>query len=87
MVSHLVLVLTILLSRDEYVKACLPFDYEEDAFARKDVELATGLGVAIGLLAIEFLGFLSGIAPNKYQLILVVFIPLGNIYASTIYYT
>ena len=39
MVSHLVLLLTILLARDDYVKACLPFDFEEDAFGRKDVEL------------------------------------------------
>ncbi len=62
MVSHLVLVLTLLLSRDDYVKACLPFDYTESAFDRKDVELATGLAVAIGLLAIEFVGFFSGIS-------------------------
>ena len=39
MVSHLVLLLTILLARDDYVEACLPFDYEEDEFGRKDVEL------------------------------------------------
>ena len=39
MVSHLVLLLTILLSRDDYVRACLPFDYEEEEFGRKDVEL------------------------------------------------
>ena len=41
MVSHLVLLLTILLSRDDYVKACLPFDYEEEEFGRKDVELVS----------------------------------------------
>ena len=32
------------------MKACLPFDYSQDDFDRKDVELAAGLGVAVGLL-------------------------------------
>ena len=31
-------------------------------YNRKDVELATGLGVAIGLIIIELLGFLSGVS-------------------------
>ena len=41
MVSHLVLLLTILLSRDDYVRACLPFDHDTEAFGRKDVELVS----------------------------------------------
>lgn len=28
----------------------LPFDYTQEEYDRKDVELATGLGVAVGLL-------------------------------------
>ena len=62
MVAHFILATTILLSREENVRACLPFEYSEEEFERKDVELATGLGVAIGLLVIELLGFLSGIS-------------------------
>ena len=50
MLAHLILTLTLLLSREENVKACLPFDYTQDEYDRKDVELAAGLGVAVGLL-------------------------------------
>jgi hypothetical protein len=50
MLAHLILALTLLLSREENVKACLPFDYNQDEYDRKDVELAAGLGVAVGLL-------------------------------------
>jgi len=31
----------------------LPFDYTQEEYDRKDVELATGLGVAVGLLVIQ----------------------------------
>ena len=54
MLAHLILTLTLLLSREENVKACLPFDYTQENFDRKDVELATGLGVAVGLLVPSF---------------------------------
>lgn len=62
MVSHLIITITLLLSRDENVRACLPLDHTKLDFARKDVELATGLGAAIGLLVVEFMGFLSGLS-------------------------
>ena len=62
MVAHLVITITLLLSRDENVRACLPLDHTKLDFARKDVELATGLGAAIGLLIIEFMGFFSGLS-------------------------
>ena len=45
MVSHLVLLLTVLLSRDDYVRACLPFDFEQEDFDRKDVELVSCVNV------------------------------------------
>ena len=61
MISHLILSVTVLLSRDANVLACLPFDYTKDDYSRKDIELAAGLSVAIGLLCIEFVGFLSGL--------------------------
>lgn len=62
MVAHLVITVTLLLSRDENVRACLPLDHTRLEYARKDVELATGLGAGLGLLVIEFLGFLSGLS-------------------------
>ena len=55
-VSHLVVCITILLSRDSNVLACLPFEYTDEQYARKDIELAAGLSVAIGLLCIELVG-------------------------------
>ena len=62
LLAHLVIALTLLLSRDENVKACLPWDFTDEDFDRKDVELATGLGVAVGLIGIEIIGFLTGIS-------------------------
>ena len=61
MIAHLILCISVLLSRDANVKACLPFDYSDDDYSRKDTELAAGLSVAIALLFIEYLGFLSGL--------------------------
>ena len=62
MISHLVITITLLLSREENVRACLSLDHSRPEFERKDVELATGLGAAIGLIIIEFMGFLSGLS-------------------------
>ena len=53
LVSHLVLSLTVLMAREENVLACLPIEHTQLEFDRRDTELATGLGVAIGLMAIE----------------------------------
>ena len=58
---HLILCLTLLLSPDENVKACLPVDAPSEDFSRKNIELTAGLAVAIGLLCIEYVGFLSGL--------------------------
>lgn len=62
MIAHLVLAITLLISRSENVRACLPLDHTKSDFERKDVELATGLGAGIGLLVIELMGFLSGLS-------------------------
>ena len=48
MIAHLVLAITLLISRNENVRACLPLDHTRADFERKDVELATGLCVGIG---------------------------------------
>ena len=51
--AHLVLTLAVLLARRDTVLACLPLDHSDLDMDRKDTELAAGLGVTIGLLAIE----------------------------------
>ena len=51
--AHLVLTLAVLLARQDTVLACLPLDHSDLDMDRKDTELAAGLGVTIGLLAIE----------------------------------
>ena len=53
LISHFVLTVTVLMSREENVMACLPLEYSDIEYDRKDTELASGLGVTIGLLAIE----------------------------------
>ena len=53
LISHFVLTLTVLMSREDNVMACLPMEFNQMEYDRKDTELATGLGVTIGLLAIE----------------------------------
>ncbi len=61
-VSHLVLLVTVLHAVEENVRACLPFEHTQSELNRKSVELSTGLGVALGLLGLELLGFLSGVS-------------------------
>ena len=53
LISHFILTVTVLMSREENVMACLPLEYSDIEYDRKDTELASGLGVTIGLLAIE----------------------------------
>ena len=53
LICHFLLCSTLLLSREDNVKACLPFDHTEDEFNRKDVELGVGLAIAIGMIVIE----------------------------------
>ncbi|CAB4055576.1 TMEM107 [Lepeophtheirus salmonis] len=62
LIAHFVVTTSILISRNENVKACLPFEYKQEEYARKDIELATGLGISIGLMGIELFGFLMGIS-------------------------
>ena len=68
MLAHLILTLTLLLSREENVKACLPFDYSQDDFDRKDVELAAGLGVAVGLLVRFHESFVKALFTQKFRI-------------------
>ncbi|XP_067144809.1 transmembrane protein 107-like [Centruroides vittatus] len=60
-ISHLVMLITILWARDENVKACLPWTYTEEEYNHKDNQLIVGLSLAILFVGIELIGFLSGI--------------------------
>ncbi|XP_023344131.1 transmembrane protein 107 isoform X2 [Eurytemora carolleeae] len=55
LISHLILSITLLMSKQENIKACLPLEYTEDMMYRKETELTAGLGVAIGLMGIEMI--------------------------------
>ena len=62
LIAHLIICITLILSREDNIKACLPYNHSEEDLHRKDVELSTGLGIAIGLLVVELVGFLSGVS-------------------------
>ncbi|CAH0386482.1 unnamed protein product [Bemisia tabaci] len=62
LVSHLSMLAIILWSREENLKACLPYDYEESDLKTKDQEMLIGLSAALCLIGFELLGFLSGIS-------------------------
>ncbi len=62
LVSHLILLVAVLHAVDEKLHACLPFEHTQSELDRKRVELSTGLGVALGLLLLELLGFFSGVS-------------------------
>ncbi|KAK3858977.1 hypothetical protein Pcinc_034867 [Petrolisthes cinctipes] len=60
--SHLVLLITILISREENVLACLPADYTQQQYKTRDAEFLGGLVAGIALTALEFIGFLTGVS-------------------------
>ncbi|XP_071533944.1 transmembrane protein 107-like [Panulirus ornatus] len=60
--SHLVLLITVLLAREENVLACLPVDHTEVEYKRRDGEFLGGLIAGIALIALEFIGFISGVS-------------------------
>ncbi|KAG8441505.1 hypothetical protein GDO86_007029 [Hymenochirus boettgeri] len=60
--AHLVIVITIFWSRESNVLACLPLDYTSQQFTSRDTELIVALSVTLGMFAIEYAGFLSGIS-------------------------
>ena len=62
MISHMVIAVTLLFSREENVKHCLPLEHTRSEFEQKDMELTMGLGAAIGFIIIEFIGFLCGLS-------------------------
>ncbi|CAL9705712.1 unnamed protein product [Knipowitschia caucasica] len=61
-IAHLVIVITIFWSREHNVKACLPLEYTQEQYDEEDKRLVVGLGVTLGLFAIELAGFFSGVS-------------------------
>eukprot|EP00079_Xenopus_tropicalis_P034285 XP_017948056.1 PREDICTED: transmembrane protein 107 isoform X2 [Xenopus tropicalis] len=69
--AHLVIVIIIFWSRDNNVLACLPIDFTPQQYSSRDTELIVALSVTLGLFAIEYAGFLSGVSMfNKTQSLL-----------------
>lgn len=60
-IAHMIIVIVLFWSRDENIKQCLPSTYTTDEYNTKDTELIIGLSVALGLFAIELIGFFGGI--------------------------
>ncbi|XP_037793563.1 transmembrane protein 107-like [Penaeus monodon] len=60
--SHLVILITVLLAREENVKACLPHNYSAAEYSRREGEFLGGLIAGVGLTAIEIIGFMTGIS-------------------------
>ncbi|XP_050740159.1 transmembrane protein 107-like [Eriocheir sinensis] len=58
--SHLVLLVTLLMAREENVLACLPLEYTQVEYNRRDAEFLGGLVGGIALAALELIGFITG---------------------------
>ncbi|XP_066995884.2 transmembrane protein 107 [Anabrus simplex] len=61
LIAHLTITITVLWSREENVMACLPVDYTEEDYARKDHQMVVGLSLAVVFIGVELLGFFSGL--------------------------
>ncbi|GAB6019270.1 hypothetical protein CHUAL_000870 [Chamberlinius hualienensis] len=62
LMAHLITTITLLWTRDDNVKACLPLQYTEAQYRAKDTQLTIGLSLAIVLLFYELCSFFSGIS-------------------------
>ncbi|KAK8727388.1 hypothetical protein OTU49_017479 [Cherax quadricarinatus] len=60
--SHVVLLISVLLAREENVLACLPVDFMEVDYRRRDGEFLGGLIAGLALTALEYVGFMTGIS-------------------------
>ncbi|XP_007909713.1 transmembrane protein 107 isoform X1 [Callorhinchus milii] len=60
--AHLVIVLTILFSRDTNVIASLPPDYEGSQFYSQDAEFIVAITLTLVAFLIELSGFFSGVS-------------------------
>uniref|UniRef100_A0A3B5MRN0 Transmembrane protein 107 n=1 Tax=Xiphophorus couchianus TaxID=32473 RepID=A0A3B5MRN0_9TELE len=63
--SNLSIQLTFILMfslQENNVKACLPLNFTQEQYDTEDKKLLVGLGVTLGLFAIELTGFFSGVS-------------------------
>ncbi|XP_053908755.1 transmembrane protein 107 isoform X2 [Cuculus canorus] len=60
--AHLVLLLAAAVAADPHVRASLPPDFTPEEFAHAQRLLWVALGVAVGLLGVELIGFFGGVS-------------------------
>ncbi|XP_033642346.1 transmembrane protein 107-like isoform X2 [Asterias rubens] len=61
LIAHLVVAVTILWARDANVKASLPLVYTQEDYYNIDTGLIVGLILTLVFLALELVGFVSGV--------------------------
>ncbi|CAH1724823.1 unnamed protein product [Aphis gossypii] len=61
LVAHFIMLIMALNHREQNVKACLPYDYDNDLYMEQDKRLMIGYTLSIGFIGIEMFGFMSGI--------------------------
>ncbi|XP_063232915.1 transmembrane protein 107-like isoform X2 [Bacillus rossius redtenbacheri] len=61
LISHLVITILLLWSRDENVKSSLPLEYSVIEYAARDYQMTVGLCVALALIGLELVTFLFGV--------------------------
>ncbi|XP_072174469.1 transmembrane protein 107-like [Diadema setosum] len=62
LIAHLVILITLIWSRDANVRACLPEVYTAEQYNSVDTALIIGLALSIVFLSIELIGFMAGIS-------------------------
>ncbi|XP_054288944.1 transmembrane protein 107-like [Macrosteles quadrilineatus] len=60
LLAHMTICLVTLSYMNGNIKTCLPEEYEESDYDTESFHFRLGLYLGLGLIAIEFLGFLSG---------------------------
>uniref|UniRef100_A0A1B6FGN9 Transmembrane protein 107 n=1 Tax=Cuerna arida TaxID=1464854 RepID=A0A1B6FGN9_9HEMI len=60
LLAHMTICIVTLSSPSGNIYACLPEEYEEEDYRSKDFQFQVGLYLSLALIALEFLGFLSG---------------------------
>ncbi|XP_077454943.1 transmembrane protein 107 like [Stigmatopora argus] len=61
-VAHLLIVIIIFQTREDIVKACLPWEFTQEQYNSEDMKLVIALSVTLVSFAIELAGFFSGVS-------------------------
>ncbi|XP_071840390.1 transmembrane protein 107-like [Apostichopus japonicus] len=62
LMSHLIITITLLWSRDGNVRSCIPENYTQAQYSSVDTGLLIGLILMIVFIMIEVIGFISGVS-------------------------